>query len=52
MPDVDGYETKVEAQEKLVPNKRRKHSNKGWIIDLDAELFENYHGHIDKASIK
>ena len=29
----------------------RKHSNKGWRTDLDVELFENYHGHIDKASI-
>ena len=51
MPDVDGYETKVKAEEELVPNKRRKHSYKGWRIDLDVELFENYHGHIDKASI-
>ena len=39
MPDVDGYETKVEAEEEIVPNKRRKHSNKGWRIDLDVELF-------------
>ena len=38
-------------RKELVPNKRRKHSNKGWRIDLDIELFENYHGHIDKASI-
>ena len=51
MPDVEVYETKVEAEEELFPNKRRKHSNKGWRIDLDVELFENYHGHIDKASI-
>ena len=51
MPDVDGYETKVEAEEELVPNKWRKQSNTGWRIDLDVELFENYHGHIDKASI-
>ena len=51
VPDVDGYETKVEAEEELVPNKRRKHSNKGRRIDLDIELFENYHGHIEKASI-
>ena len=51
IPDVDGYETKVEAEEELVPKKRRKHSNKGWRIDLDIELFENYHGHIEKASI-
>ena len=51
MPDVDGYETKVEAEEELVPNKSRKHSNKGWRIDLDVEFFENYHWHIDKASI-
>ena len=49
--DVDGYETKVEAEEELVPNKCRKQSNTGWRIDLDVELFENYHGHIDKASI-
>ena len=51
MPDVGGHETKVEAEKELVPNKRRKHSNKGWRIDLDVELFENYHGRIDKASI-
>ena len=51
MPDVDGYETKVKAEEELVPNKRRKHSNKGWRIALDVELFENYHGHINKARI-
>ena len=51
IPDVDGYETKVEADEELVPNKWRKQSNTGWRIDLDVELFENYHGHIDKASI-
>ena len=51
MSDVDGYETKVEAEEELFPNKRRKHSNKGWMIDLDVEFFENNHGHIDKASI-
>ena len=49
--DVDSYETKVEAEEELVPNKMRKHSNKGWKIDLDVELFEKYHGPIDKASI-
>ena len=41
MPDVDGYETKVKEEEELVPNKRRKQSNKGWRIDLDVELFEN-----------
>ena len=41
IPDVDDYETKVEAEEGLVPNKMRKHSNKGWRIDLDVELFEN-----------
>ena len=51
MPDVDGYETKVEAEEELVPNKRRKQSYKDSRIDLDVELFENYHGHLDKASI-
>ena len=51
MPDVDGYKTKVEAEEELVPKKKRKHSNKGWRIDLDVELFENYHMHIDKVSI-
>ena len=51
MPDVDGYEKKVEAEEELVPKKWRKQSNTGWRIDLDVELFENYHGHIDKASI-
>ena len=51
MPDVEGYETKVEAEEELFPNNMRKHSNKGWTIDLDVEFFENYHGHIDKASI-
>ena len=39
MPDVDGYETKVEAEEELVPNKWRKRSNTGWRIDLDVELF-------------
>ena len=50
-PDVDGYEIEVEAEEELVPNKWSKHSNKGWRIDLDVQLFENYHGHIDKASI-
>ena len=51
MPDVDGSETKVEAQEELVPNKWRKQSNTGWRIDLDVELFENHRGHIDKAII-
>ena len=44
MPDVEGYEKKFEAEEELVPNK-------GWKIDLDIELFENYHGHIEKESI-
>ena len=29
----------------------RPQSNTGWRIDLDVELFENYHGHIYKASI-
>ena len=29
----------------------RKHSNKGWKIDLDVEFFEKYHGPINKASI-
>ena len=51
MLDVYGYETKVEAEEELVPNKWRKQSNTGWRIDLDVELFEKYHGPIDKASI-
>ena len=51
MQDVDGDETKVEAEEELVPNKWRKQSNTGWRIDLDVEFFENCHGHIDKASI-
>ena len=51
MPDTDGYETKVQAAEELVPKKWRKRSNTGWRIDLDVELIENYHGHIDKVSI-
>ena len=51
MPDVDSYEISVEAEEELLPNKLRKQSNTGRSIDIDVELFENYHRHIDKASI-
>ena len=51
MPDVEDYEKKVEAEEELVSNKWRKQSNTGWMIDLDVHFFENYHGHINKASI-
>ena len=45
------WDNVTEAEEELVPNKMRKHSNKGWKIDLDVELFEKYHEPIDKASI-
>ncbi len=45
MPDLE--EESSTSNQVLQPNKWKKKSEFGWWIDIDVELFENYHDTVD-----
>ncbi len=45
MPDLD--EDSSTSNQVLQPNKWKKKSKFGWRMDIDVEMFENYHDTVD-----
>jgi len=45
MPDLE--EESSTSNQVLQPNKWKKKSELGWRMDIDVELFENYHDMVD-----
>ena len=45
MPDLE--EESSTSNQVLQPNKWKKKSEFGWRMDIDVELFENYHDMVD-----
>ena len=41
------YNSSIDAKKVMHPNKWKKKSKFGWQMDVDVELFENYHDTVD-----